>query len=326
MATEISARMIRALTGAALLLVSVGSCNGEPAVIDCHQGCAKPTADDQRFIAEFCDDLVSCCQQHSTAGGAQPKADVCRRRFGMAGPSNDQSLRTACLQDLKQLKGGSTCFFDLSDFSHPCYRVLSERSGPQTPGGSCISDGDCQGQVGHMTYCSYNPSDTVGSCLQVARGKLGDQPCLGDMKNGVVFADSRFENRTGKEAWSGVYCSADDGLICRETSDSWRCESLLRSGASCRFPDECVSNRCLDADNFAGRPAPVCDALAAVGQSCANASCGWLNACQNGLCAPKLGPGAVCVDNSQCATDGCDDGHCSTESGPFGFLCALTES
>jgi hypothetical protein len=196
--------------------------------------------------------------------------------------------------------------------------VFDEPSGPQRPGQPCVTNGDCAGAPGKLTYCSPDPSQTSPSghiCLQVAPGQPGDHTCLGNMNaDGVIISAAFYRANAGvPPIATGFVCRQRDGFYCAATDDptTTACAALGATGSSCNSGATCAGGACSGSENDAG----TCVAPVGPGHACGGSVvCDETSFCENDgttpipTCAPKRPPGSDChyEDNDVCTTGNCD--------------------
>jgi hypothetical protein len=317
---------MRCRTAAAVLVaLSSAGCNSSPSSSSadgaqpagCDAGCWQPTAADLTFIDSFCALTEACC-----SGGPPAQADLDRCRAGrrQAGVSSDQALQAACLAEMNTLAGSAACLPLPSDFSDPCTRLFNEPSGPIPVGGAgCKISADCAGAPGKVTLCSAGgpaPSGTV--CLQMAVGRAGDGPCLGDANlDGIIqFAPLLQVNQP--EIVIGTVCRRGDGLYCGlgNTPAERVCTPLIPDGSPCQYSRLCASGSCEDPVSGGqlisdpGAPTGMCAVRVAVGGSCGpdSSRCPAASRCDDTrTCVATLATGAACSFD-----EGCTNNTCST--------------
>ena len=282
----------------------------------CDGGCWQPTPADQAFIASFCGLSEACCVQNSYR--AAPDVAGCTSRFGKVGLSGDDRLQQACLMELQSLSASMSCLPELWQSSDACARVFDEPSGPQQPGQPCVTNGDCAGAPGKVTYCSPDPSQaspTGHLCLQVAPGQPGDHTCLGDMNaDGVIISAAFYRANAGvPPIATGFVCRQRDGVYCAATNDptTTACAARGTTGSSCNYGTTCASGACTGSENDAG----TCVAPVGPGHVCGGSVvCDDTSYCKNDgttptpICTTKVPPGSDChyAGNSACASGNCD--------------------
>lgn len=266
-------------------------------------GGVQLTPADKAFISDFCAAVMPCC----ATNGMNASAAGCQQAIAKAGWSRDPQLRSACLDELRQLAAGPACVPDVADLADPCVRVFDEPSGPRAPGETCASAADCAGSPGTVTLC-------FGTCVSYTAGADGDYPCLGnEFPSGIINAIP-MKNGSNTPESHGFLCQQRAGLTC-DTSDN-RCKSMGPNGSACTGPAPCDPNVC---------GATVCIPLAGPGAAC-TADCSGDNYCDTGagFCKPRLAAGAACSDSNQCSGDCHGADRCSGFCGGTGTCSSLT--
>jgi hypothetical protein len=244
----------------------------------------QTTPDDEAFMNMLFALLAPCCAKN----GLDPsmREDEWKTSLRSNGFTRDQSLRSACLQELQSIAGTPNCAPMLGDIDDPCVRALAETSGPALAGQSCASTADCAGSPGAFTVCLQT---VPSSCAVLTRGKLGSHPCVGQSRaKGLVLIPSDTAVPAG-----AVACDVGAGLYCDASSKS--CAALLADGSPCADSDACASRTCLT-------DTQTCAPVVSLGASCAPAVCDESARCDSlsRTCVARLADGSPCLESDDC--------------------------
>jgi hypothetical protein len=203
--------------------------------------------------------------------------------------SRDPQVRAACLDQIRQLSTMTACMPDFGDLGGPCSRAFDEPSGTRAPGETCATAKECMGSPGTITHC-------FGTCITDSLGVAGDYPCLGNVFSVGLINDIPWKAGSNTPESHGFLCEARAGLYC-DWNDNF-CKPLVAGGGACAVGNNggCESRSC------GGLNAGVCDPLPGPGDAC-TLYCAGDNHCTNGVCVPRLAPGAPCTDASECSGD-----------------------
>jgi len=274
----------------------------------CDAGCTPLTPADEAFIESYCTTIEACCV--ANAYRAAPDVASCKTQLAHMGFSHDPAVQSGCLADVQSRAGTATCAPSVADLSGPCARLFYEPGGTKAPGERCTERGQCAGAPGTITLCA-------DLCIQMASGKAGDGPCLGNAYGGgVINAIPLSQPGTTDRIASGYICDRGAGFYCAYATDpaQQKCQALGAAGASCdtlAMAMACAAGACAD-DH-------TCQAVVSTGEPCSNevrAVCDSANTCDfsgnGGVCVARAPAGTPCADDSQCTTNYCaTDGHCS---------------
>jgi hypothetical protein len=272
------------------ILTVLGGCGTQSAPTDCTNGCWQPTAADQQFVDAFCDLVAQCCPNdrfYQVDAGFVDDKTTCTKVLLYEGFSRDETLRSACLDEMANVQGAPDCMFDMGDVTSACSRVFNQMSGPVAPGGRCFFSSDCAGQPGALSTCG-SIDNGPGGCFLVSIGSAG-AACQGDIeRTGSLGASFEFDPPWRRlPGYESVRCAASEGLGCAPTSfddagiaNAGTCAPLLGPDAGCVSDGECAANLC------------------------------WRGYC---LVTQNPYPGYPCTSDNQCDSFTCTDGACSAK-------------
>ena len=261
------------------VVTSVACGSGAPSLNADGGGTWRPTPADEAFIDSYCTLSDACC----TASNETPPQGNCQRKLEQQGLSRDESLRSACLTEIRQLAEPASCLPEQGALDDPCMRIVYEPSGPLQPGQHCTRNADCTGSANTLTVCSIATTPEMRICIRASRGTPGDHPCLGSLfEMGSYDLGPITVNATSPPLASGFICPYRAGVRCDSSSQT--CVSTLPAGQPCT-----------DAR-------AICDVTSYCDTSV-------------GSCAPRLSPGSSCgSNNGACLSDYCANGQCSTQT------------
>ncbi len=194
--------------------------------------------------------------------------------------------------------------------------------------GSCVDNFCCNTAcAGACDRCDSSP----GTCTAVAAGSAGVPACAPFVCDGASPSCPTVCTQDSGCA-AGLFCQAgacvtklDLGAVCTRTA---MCVSgSCADGFCCSSPctgacNECASTPGTCMFNAAGAPGrPACTPYVCGGAASAcpsgctdDTNCVTGDFCNGGLCAPKLGLGALCGRAGQCGSGNCADGYCCDQA------------
>jgi len=196
------------------------------------------------FVTPYCARLAACC---TLAGYAAPTAAACKENelgyYETSLSDGSASVNAAAVSALLAAVQ-DTC-------DQPSYALYGLTSGVRPIGSDCTDVGQCQGD---SVACLIPGSATLGKCVTLTRGKVGD-PC-------AVGCDN-----TGNCRWTMNGASPNETAACWD-EDGLRCDSVSGTCAALTgLGEPCDSFTCgVHADCRDG----VCVSRGKLGENCAD--------------------------------------------------------
>jgi len=277
----------------------------------------------EQAAAIVCEWLTPCCGDLgiavnegncSTVIGAQFAED-----YAAADPDNytyDADLGGDCLATARELYQELGCQLDTTAGEiDPATDELCEQvfQGKLEPGAPCNSDIECAKQPGDEVDCTTLDGGDVNVCVIERRAAEGEScywTCTEESSGGYFCSGTSAET----PALQGR-CYTNDQLSC----EGGVCAQQPGLGEACSANGSCAEGYCLSG---------ICAPGGDTGDPCqANDSeCAEGLYCDSTACAPKKSDGAACELSSECESESCSDGACTSASqGDFAIalLCAV---
>jgi hypothetical protein len=278
---------------------------------------ARPAAiDEATFLAQWpalmCTAIKPCCTVSGTAYDETKCLAYAATVFEGTELAYDGFQAAACLDGLKLASG--SCGADLMTSGAPTACTLVYR-GAGAHGSGCTRASDCAPDPRGPVVCDRFKS----KCYVAIHGKVGDICNAGcDSASGLgVCYDVNPETETGV----AVTCHADDGVRCTDvTADvpgAGTCQPAIPVGCACQdFLDDTLlcngKGRC---DTDAG----VCVSRVGTGAPCRfNDQCAvdlYCPGTDGAVCTPKKHFGEACRYDSDCVGGTCDFEACGLDNG-----------
>jgi len=217
------------------------------------------------YVTPYCSRLAECCIQ---AGYAAPTATSCAdtelEYYQESLADGDAQVNSAVISALLGAIQ-NTC-------DQPSYALLASLTlGTRPVGSDCTNVSQCQGD---SVACIVPSSTSVGKCIALTRGRVGD-PCTVGCDNTSTCRWSVF----GGSVTDTAACWDEDGLQCDSVTN--QCVALSGIGNYCESFTDCgVHASCINS---------ACVAKGKLGESCNNGrSCESTLLCNSSYICEKM--------------------------------------